>query len=222
MSNTSKPYSKENILEGIIYYFSNLFTITSTTGVGGSTTVDNLSKKIGLPHYRVVSGGGIMRSFAKDYSMSIEAFAKYCKENPEKGFDKKCDETIQAFAEQNFCIIEGRLPHVFAPHAFHVLLVCDNLDVLVERRFQYGKKKAKGRSYPARQEVRKNIEERDKDDNARYEALYPGCLWPEEDYDCVVDTSLMDPQEVIGMVIGTHKHWIKKIGDKIVTRVTIS
>lgn len=164
-----------------------------------------------------------MRSFADDRGMSIEEFAAYCKDHPHEDYDKRCDEIIRSFGLQNFVFIEGRLPHVLAPHAFHVLLVCEDLDVLARRRFNDIKKKAvaKNRSYPKLSEVRKKIEQRDKDDNERYEKLYPGCLWSEDDYDCVIDTSYMKPRAVIGKIVALRTLWLREKGDKIIREVSL-
>ncbi len=151
--------------------------------------------------YRFVSGGSIMRAFAASLGMRIEEFATYNREHQEMGFDHKCDNMIRALGCQNYVVIEGRLPHVFSPHSFHVLLTCD-LETRAVRR-----SREPGFAEHGLDDIKAMIEKRDEDDNVRYGELYPSCLWKEKDYDCIVDTGVLNPEEVVAKILGEHQKW---------------
>lgn len=205
LNSNLKKFDKKTLSTEI--YFSNQISITSLTGCGSSTTLNMLKERLKNFPYRFVSGGFIMRSIASSFrseefpnGMTIEQFAKYNREHPEDQFDLKCDQMLSQFAEQNWSIIEGRLPHIMAPHSFRVLLNCD-ATIRAERR--------RAQKYPEMsvEEVLQLIEKRDNDDNARYEKLYPGCLWPDSDYDLVIDTGKFSPDQVVEKIIDEHTKW---------------
>lgn len=178
-------------------------SITSETAVGSTTTVKLLVERLGAPSVRVLSGGDIMRAFAKERGMKIEDFAKYNREHPEEGWDKRCDDQIVLESQTGNLIVEGRLVHVFAKQSFHVLLTCP-FDVRAERR--YKDLKYKGYSLS---EVREMVSGRDNNDRERYLKLYPGCDWPEEDFDLVVSTETNSPEVVVEKIISGHQSWSK-------------
>lgn len=196
-------FSKEAMLPDRFY--SHQKTITSLTGAGSSTAETRLKEVCTKLPFRFVSVGGIMRTLAEENGMSIEDFAKFNRKHPELGFDKQCDDRVTLFASQNYVIVEGRLPHVFAPRAFHILLKCD-LDIRAKRRISQGT-----HGQAVEDEVRKLIKQRDDDDNARYRKMYPGCLWTEDKYDLVIDTSTTEPGDVVQRILTGHKEWLKAL-----------
>jgi cytidylate kinase len=183
--------------------FSQQISVTSKTGVGSSTLLKNLKGALGELPFRFVSGGAIMRAFAIQNGMTIEQFAAHNRAHPEEGWDEKCDQRIAAFAQHNFVVAESRLGHAFMPLAFHVLLECD-IDVCAQRR--YDDLVVKGKN-PVLSEVKRDIEQRDDDDDSRYEILYPGCLWHRSDFDLVINTQRMSPPEIVEYVLSEHQKW---------------
>jgi len=181
-------------------YLSHVITITSETGVGSTTAINGLSERLG-GMWRYVSGGGIMRRFAHELGMTIEAFAAHAREHPERGFDALCDKAMAEYGKQNYTVLEGRLPHVFVPHAFHVRLMCP-YGTRAMRRY----KDSDGIS---RKEVERRIRERDQNDRERYDKLYPGWAWPDSDFDCVVPT-IGPPKYVVETILAEHARWQKK------------
>lgn len=179
--------------------FSNSITLTSETAVGSSTSIDALRAHFGPLRWRYVSAGSIMRMFAERLGMTIDQFAAHNKAHPEEGWDAECDRAVAVFGRQNFTVIEGRLPHVFVPRAFHVKLVCDP-EIRAARR-------AKDRAGQSVESVIAEIIARDRNDNERYEKIYPGCLWPLEDFDLVVDTGASFPKEVVTKIAAAHSEW---------------
>jgi cytidylate kinase len=94
------------------------------------------------------------------------------------------------------------------PRAFKVRYKCDLKERVLRRAKQTGESFTK---------VEADIVKRDKDDDSRYEILYPGCHWPESDYDLVVDNSKASPEDAARAVVNGHKAWLAKMAaDKVV------
>jgi Cytidylate kinase len=145
-----------------------------------------------------------MRAKAAELGMSIEEFARYNREHPEKGYDKWCDDTIEQLAKHNWVVVEGRLPHIFMPYAYRIKLVCSDEIRAVRRQAQ---------EFPdlTFEEVLQRIKERDGNDNARYETLYPGCLWRDGDFDLVVNTERPTPEQTLYYVLREYESFIKSL-----------
>lgn len=177
-------------------FFHNAVSITSESGVGSTTTMKGLmEKKNGFT--RSVSGGGLMRLRAKSCGLTIEELAA-AGATGDYSHDKWLDTQLAQFGVQNNTVMESRLAHLWMPMAFKVKLVCP-LDVRAERR-------ASQLSKPVHV-VKREIEERDDNDNTRYGSLYPGCLWHYEVFDLVVSTAERTPPEAVGDIIKAHQRW---------------
>ena len=187
-------------------YFSHSITITGATGVGTTTTLEELQKKLGRP-WRFVSAGEMMRARAKQLGVSLEELLLLNRDDPSN--DHECDNMITEFGTHNYTVIEGRLPHVFVSPAFHVLLTCP-LNVRAQRRLKHGSSLGKNLD-----EVARLIETRDREDRARYQNLYPGGLWPDTDFDLVIDTSQFLPERIVSQIIDGRATWIEKMGDRV-------
>ncbi len=182
--------------------FEHQISITSETGAGKSSLFKALKNKLVDSRYRWVSGGGLFRGKANELGMTVEQFAEYNRLHPEKGYDKWVDGTITKMAESDWMICESRLSHFFMPGAFKVLLKCD-INTRAERR----QKDFPGKSL---EEIRQAIEERDKNDNARYAKLYPGCLWEKEKFDLVLSTEVMSSEVLAGQLVSEYELWQKR------------
>ncbi len=182
--------------------FKYQISITSQTGVGKSSLFKVLKNKLVDSRYRWVSAGGLFRGKASELGMTVEQFAEYNRLHPEKGYDKWVDDTITKMAESDWMICESRLSHFFMPRAFKVLLKCD-INTRAERR---------QKDFPDKslEEICQAIEERDKNDNARYEKLYPGCLWEGEKFDLVLNTEVMSPEVLASQLVSEYELWQKR------------
>ncbi len=204
--------------------FSNQISITSESGVGGSTLYNNLKVALADLPYRFVSGGSNMRSIGDGLGMKIEQFAAYNREHPEKGYDMQCDHMFLAFGLHNFVVAEGRMAHAFMPGAFHVRLVCDP-EVRAQRRWaDQAKQKDKEKKKKSKATILGEILQRDEDDNIRYRELYPGCLWLPRDYDLNIDTDVVDKEEMPAYLLREHKEWLNAYygsGVDVVTGVMV-
>lgn len=185
-------------------FFPRQIIITAQTGVGSSTTVKYLLERLGSD-WQFRSGGVIMRSLAAMQGMTIEEFAEFNMNHPEAQIDRACDNEMARFGLQDGTLLEGRLPHVFAPQGFHVLLTCP-VEVRARRRHRQT-----GFEHLSLEEIRALIVRRDEADNTRYSELYPGCLWLADDFDLVVGTDEALPEEVVELIISGHQEWVKRM-----------
>lgn len=179
--------------------FKHQISITSHSGVGSSSLLKALKIKLADTHYRWSSGGELFRKRGYELGMTVEEFAEYNRLHPEEGHDKWIDDTTIKMAEEDWLVYESRLSHFFMPYAFKVLLEC-SIDTRVGRR-------QKDFPHMTHAKVKKLIEERDKNDNVRYEKLYPGCIWKKDKYDLVLSTEIMSPQELADLLINEYKKW---------------
>ena len=189
------PYSKVALKP--LRYLSDVITITSATGVGSSSTLKALQARLGMP-WRFVSGGALMRTFAKQRGMTIDEFAAHNRAHPEEGWDRKLDDMLAGFGRQNFTVIESRLAHSFVPHRVHLLLSCDPA-IRTHRRMR-----DTGEDFET---TLARILRRDDDDDGRYAKLYPGCLWPVADFDVVLDTAKYAVDDVCLQICEAHSTW---------------
>jgi cytidylate kinase len=188
-------------------------TITAPSGAGKTTTI--LLFRSTLPQYTFVSGGTIMRQMAAEKGFkTIEEFAAHNREHPEEGNDLACDHELRRAAlSTQYLIIDSRLGQVADPGACHALIKC-SLAVRAERQFWDRRKKEPGLALG---KVMTELDQRDRDDNERYEKLYPGALWPELHYDIVVSSETKRPKEVYQFIYDRYHAWLDRhFGQKII------
>lgn len=201
----SGEYSRQNLLPS--EFLSFLFTITSLTAAGKSSLIEGLKTKFVSMNIKMdfVSVGAIMRNYAKELGFSsIEVFSQYNRAHPEACYDQKCDDFIRDIGNKNYQVIEGRLPHVFVPKGFHILIDCP-LEIRSKRRYE-----KQNSDKLSLDEIKRLIEQRDKDDQARYEVLYSGCSWAHDDFDLVIDSSVKTIDEEVKEIFAVWNKWILK------------
>lgn len=183
-----QPYSKKALTP--VRYLCDLIGITSQSGVGSSTALDNLHRVIGDRSWRFVSGGDLMRREASNRGMSLECLLGQAKFD--SSIDGQLDKRLGRIGRQNHTVIESRLAHLHCQTGFRVLLICPSYEVRAERSDKYAPE---------------DLEKRDKDDHERYARLYPGSMWEDADFDFVLSTQTTPKEEVAARIIEAHRHW---------------
>lgn len=201
----SEDYSRQHLLRSEILPF--LITITSLTAAGKTSLVEALKIKFESREIKMnfISAGGIMRDIAKESGFSsIEDFARHNRDHPEDNYDKKCDDRVREIGENDNQVIEGRLPHIFVSKGFHIILRCP-LEVRAWRRYEY-----QNPDDLSIADITQQIAERDDNDQERYKARYPGCIWGECDYDLIIDSAIMTVGEEVRAIVRGWKRWLAR------------
>lgn len=183
--------------------FNYQITISGASGVGTTTTLKKLQAIYGTMGWRYVSAGSMMREFASREGKTIEAFVEACRDGTLDGehYDQMLHNRMREFARQNNTVLEGRLAHLYAPLAFHVLITCP-LDVRAARR-------KRDTEHVSMAEMMRRIMDRDAADEARLNRMYPGWQWPEESFDFVFDTSVPVIHDSVGAaIVDAHSAWM--------------
>lgn len=202
MARLQRLYSKVALARS--WRWSHAITITGASGSGTSSAIKHLRELLlqdSMWRWRFLSGGDIMRRKATELGMSIEAFAKFNRNNPHIGHDRDCDDELAAFSRGNYVVLESRLAHILAPQAFHVLLVCS-----LEQRANRCAARYPGRSHDFVQEI---LRRRDEDDHVRFSALYPRYDWSPADFDLVIDTRDTTKQDLAPLILAAHAKWLE-------------
>ena len=183
--------------------FQNQISITSLTGTGSTSLFKVLQEKLKGEPYRWFSGGELFRARGAELGMSVGQFAAHCLEHPEEEHDRWVDETIQNHAQADWMICESRRAHFSMPHAFKVLLECHIVMRAMRRH--------RDQKHLSLLQVRREIEERDRNDIRRYASLYPGCLWESKRFDLIIDTAEGEPPQLAEILLSQHERWIARM-----------
>ena len=166
-------------------------TISGNPGSGKSTVSQLLEKKLGIKY---VYSGMIFRELAEKYNMTLEEFGKYCEENSE--IDKELDDRQLEILVEGNVILEGRLAgwlaHSNNISAYKVAIVAD-LDIRARRIVNREKGSIEKR--------KKEILERERNENTRYKKFYNIDLRDTSVYDIVIDSGNKTPEEIVDIII---------------------
>ena len=227
------PYAKKNLIKPGHTYFRHQISITGSTGSGKSALVELLELELDKlrgpddPEYEFLSAGKMKRTEAlkprkeyprgfrlaeKDDEPDMAAFTTWEGQHPEFNFDEVCDQGTRDFSVKDFRVCEGRLAHLFMPHAFKILIMC-NPRIRAERR---------AKKYRTAQMVAMSwISDRDDNDRKRYEAKYPGYSWNLDDYDLVIVNEQIAQNELSHVALKGHAEWQKRMSDNFLLQSAI-
>lgn len=176
-------------------------SITGDLGSGKSAVSRLLSEKLG---FRIVSTGLIQRDIAAKYGMTTLELNEYTKTHPE--IDDEIDNTVTQLQEKEESLIfDSRLAWHFAPKTFKIFLTVDP-DEAAKRIFN---DKRKSENYQSIHEAKEKILARRKSELVRFKGYYNIDYSDLKNYDCVVDTTNVKPEEVCELVIDRFTNWLK-------------
>jgi predicted cytidylate kinase len=171
-----------------------IVSISGMPGSGKSTVAKMLSSRLGMKRYYM---GGMRREIARKKGMTIEDLNKV----GEKEFwtDREVDEFQKELGrkEDNF-IIEGRTSYFLIPKSFKVFL---NVDFMVGAKRIYkdvmSNKNARNEGrYKTVADAAKAIQKRLDSDIGRYKKYYGKDIYDLSQYDLVIDTTKLTPEDV--------------------------
>ena len=174
-----------------------IISITGDQGSGKSTFAKLLAKKLNYNYYYT---GGYMRKMAENYDMTFEEFGKYA-ENNEK-VDRELDrwQTEIGKKEDNF-IMDGHIAWHFIPNSVKIFLKC-NEDIAAKRIFNdKSDNRRKETKVTNISEKKKQIQIRRECEKIRYNNFYDVEIYEMDNYDLIIDTSNITPEQVIEKVL---------------------
>lgn len=182
----------------------NIISIAGDLASGKGTVSEILIKELSYGIYR---NGEYARKLARDMGLDITSFNSYLAEHPE--IDLQIEKSASEYAQDhdNF-IIDARLGWYAVPESFKVYLRVD-IDVAAQRAFNDAKRKST-ESFATVEEQKADMQKRYKLENERYWKLYQVRKDDMSNYDLVIDTTNLTPDEIANTIITEYKKWIEE------------
>lgn len=173
-----------------------IISLSGAPGSGKSTIAQELAKLYNWPRYYI---GGLRRQMAKERGLTLEEYNQLGENDPQT--DKEVDEMQKELGknEDNF-IIEGRTSWYFIPHSLKIYLDVSP-EIAAQRVFANLSHRNEAKNLNSWQDVLKSNQKRVKSDNLRYQKYYQIDVYNPNNYDFYLDTSHLNPQEVLAKVI---------------------
>ncbi len=180
-----------------------IITIAGDHASGQGTLSNNLQTKLGYEIYR---NGQYVRKLAQEKGMSIVDFQIYLNEHPD--LDRTIERSAAEYAStRNNLIIDAKLGWYAIPDSFKVYLSVD-IDVSAKRAFKDVSRK-NTESFANLEEAKNKILYRHKEETNRWKEEYKVDRDDMSNYDLVVDTTNLKPEEVCDIVLGAYKNWLQ-------------
>lgn len=177
----------------------NIITLAGDLGSGKGTVSNILAEELGYTIYR---NGEYFRSLAKEKGMSVSEFCDYVDMHPE--IDRKIEESAREYASNHDnLIIDARLGWYVVPDSFKVYLRVD-INEAARRAFNDSNRKAT-ESFNTIAEQKQDMIKRQHSENTRYKNLYNVDNLDMNNYDLIIDTTYITPDEVADFIIDGYK-----------------
>ena len=171
-----------------------IITISGNLGAGKSTVAKIIAKKLGLKHY---STGDFQREIAKEKGLTIFELNKL--EETDDSIDRQVDEKAATIGKtEDNVIIDSRLAFHFIPHSIKIFL---DVDAKVGAKRIFSDKRADEKENVTLEATAQKIQERQQSESERWYTYYGVKYLDLENYDLVVDTSTISPQEVAEKIL---------------------
>ena len=185
---------KNKIFKHINTFPLMIITISGKAGSGKSTVAKLLSEKLKLKHYSI---GDLMRAMASEKNISLLELNRQAEDD--KSIDFELDRKLKELAKtkDNF-VVDGRLTAYFIPQAdVRVFLETDD-KVRAERILKDKREQEKSKNL---NEMIGKIRNREDSEKKRYKKYYGVDYMDEKLYNFVIDTTKLNPNEVVGKII---------------------
>lgn len=172
-----------------------IISISGDPGSGKSTVAKILAQRLKLKHYSV---GDLRGKMALERGMTIDELNKLGEKDAFT--DKDADDYQKELGkkEDNF-IIDGRLSFYFIPHSFKIFLRVDE-NVAAERIFR-APKRPDETQYKNVGKLLDALRNRVESDKKRYKKYYGIDHTDLKQYDLVINTSHLAPEQIIEKII---------------------
>jgi CMP/dCMP kinase len=174
-----------------------IITITGDLGSGKSTVCDIIEAKYGFKRY---STGRLQRAIAEKYGMDTLELNKYAETHPE--IDQEIDDGLRALSHaREDMIIDSRLAWHFVPDSYKVFLAVDIREAA--KRVMADQGRGAVEHYKDLDDAVERLRARKESENSRYKQLYDVDCSDLGNYDLVIDSTLLSPDEIAGMIIAS-------------------
>lgn len=177
-----------------------IITINGDEGSGKTTVAKKISEKLNFPRYTT---GEIFREMSKKRGLSLVDYLKLGETDPQ--IDKEVDDyVVKLSKEQSSFIIDSRVAWHFIPESIKIYLEIDQLEGAgrIYKEILGKNNRNETRKPPASVEyVMKKIQQRKATDDKRYMKYYGINIRDKANYDFVLDTTSLDPEQVADSVM---------------------
>jgi CMP/dCMP kinase len=171
-----------------------IIAISGMPGSGKSTLAKMVAEKLKLKYYYI---GALMREVAKKNNMSLLELSSYAEK------DKKVDAMLDnaqadlAIKEDNY-VLDSRLGYHFLKKAFKVFVKVSDEEA-AKRVFEA--KRPEEKENTSIEETMKSLQQRHQSEVFRYKKHYGLNPFDDSNYDFVIDTTGLTPEEAGGRLI---------------------
>ena len=176
-------------------------SLAGDLGSGKSTVSRLLMARTGAEYY---STGMICRAEAAKHSMTIDEFNRYMETHPE--VDKAIDDALAALTyDPRTLVIDSRMAFHFVKGTFRVYMATaphvSAARILADKRA--------GESFDTVEETARRVAARRKSESLRYFEKYGVHITDMQNYDLVLDTTAITPEEVADIILASLDAWQK-------------
>ncbi len=180
-----------------------IITMAGDIASGKGTVTSLLKEELG---YEIYKNGEYVRKLAREMNMSIVEFQEYL--NAHEEIDRQVEKSAAEYAKSNDnLIIDARLGFYAVPYSFKVYLKVD-LEEAGRRAYSDSLRKDTEK-YESVEHAMRDIKYRYEQENMRYLKTYNVKRDDMSNYDLVIDTTNMTPQEVKDIILEKYNNWLK-------------
>jgi predicted cytidylate kinase len=175
-----------------------IITITGEPGSGKSTIGKKLAEKLNYERFYI---GQIRRDAAKKMGMTLAEYNKYGETHPETDIEVDDYQKKLGQEKDNF-IIEGRTSWFLIPHSIKLYITVDPLvgAQRVHRELQNENARNEDKNIDTVESLVESQQKRMRSDKLRYEKYYNKDCFDKNNFDFVIDTTKLTPDEVFQKV----------------------
>lgn len=181
-----------------------IITVTGDHASGQGMLTNSINKELGYEIYR---NGQYARKLAMDMGMSITEFQVYLNEHPD--LDRQIEKSAADYANSHDnLVIDAKLGWFAVPYSFKVYLKVD-INVAAKRAYEDVNRK-NSEPYKSIEEAKELITYRYNEENKRWFEEYGIRRDDMSNYDIVVDTTNLTPEETFEIVKKEYLKWLEK------------
>ncbi len=181
-----------------------IISLTGDIASGKGVVSHILQSKL---NYEIYKNGEYFRELARQNGMSVKDFNIYVESHKEIDFQIEKSAEIYAEKHDNL-IVDARLGWYAIPHSFKVYLTVDIKEAA--RRVLNDLNRGKVEEYTDLEHAESEIAERFKLENDRYYKIYNIRKNDMSNYDYVLDTTNISPDEAAQNILEEYSKWLKK------------